>query len=131
MDYLNNQVQLNLGHAVLAADLRDVLGTVGIEHPGRQYPGKQWDAWYAYPTEKHGLSRKPAFVGMSKGGVNEYRVNEYTWATSNPDKVSCIYADNPDIYPEDIPRIGELIKHDVPLFNVCGTLDFDLTIVLD
>ncbi len=89
--------------------------------PGRQYPGKQWDAWYAYLTEKQGLSRKPAFVGMSKGGVNEY-----TWATSNPDKVSCIYADNPGIYPEDILRLGELIKHDVPLLNVCGTLDFVL-----
>ena len=89
--------------------------------PGRQYPGKQWDAWYAYLTEKQGLSRKPAFVGMSKGGVNEY-----TWTTSNPDKVSCIYADNPGIYPEDIPRLGELIKHDVPLLNVCGTEDFVL-----
>ena len=56
---------------------------------------------------------------MSKGGVNEY-----TWACSNPDKVSCIYADNPGIYPEDILRLGELIKHDVPLLNVCGTRDF-------
>ncbi|HZL35444.1 MAG TPA: hypothetical protein VFC78_09055 [Tepidisphaeraceae bacterium] len=89
--------------------------------PGRQYPGKQWDAWYAYLTEKHGLSKKPAFVGMSKGGVNEY-----TWTTSNPDKVSCIYADNPGIYAEDILRLGELIKHDVPLLNVCGTEDFVL-----
>jgi len=89
--------------------------------PGRQYPGKQWDAWYAYLTEKHGLSKKPAFVGMSKGGVNGY-----TWATSNPDKVSCIYADNPGIYAEDIPRLDELIKHDVPLLNVCGTEDFVL-----
>ena len=89
--------------------------------PGRQYPGKQWDAWYAYLTEKQGLSKKPAFVGMSKGGVNEY-----TWTTSNPDKVSCIYADNPGIYPEDILRLGELIKHDVPLLNICGTLDFVL-----
>ena len=35
-------------------------------------PGKQWDAWYAWLTENHGLSKKPAFVGMSKGGVNEY-----------------------------------------------------------
>jgi len=87
--------------------------------PGRQYPGKQWYFWYAYLTEKQGLSKKPAFVGMSKGGVNEY-----TWAAANPDKVSCIYADNPGIYPEDIPKIGELIKHDVPLLNVCGTEDF-------
>jgi hypothetical protein len=29
-------------------------------------PGKTWDAWYTYVTEKHGLSKKPAFIGMSK-----------------------------------------------------------------
>ena len=28
-------------------------------------PGKQWDAWYAFLTEKHGLSKKPSFDGMS------------------------------------------------------------------
>jgi hypothetical protein len=44
-------------------------------------PGKQWDTWYAWLTEKHGLSKKPAFVGMSRGGVNEY-----DWTTANPDK---------------------------------------------
>jgi len=87
----------------------------------RMSPAKQWDAWYAYLTEKHGLSRKPAFVGMSKGGVNEY-----TWAGANPDKVSSIYADNPGLYTEDIPMIAGLIKHDVPLLNVCGTHDFVL-----
>jgi pimeloyl-ACP methyl ester carboxylesterase len=86
----------------------------------RMSPPKQWDAWYAYLTEK-GLSKKPAFVGMSKGGVNEY-----TWAGAHPDEVSCIYADNPGIYTEDIPKIADLIKHDVPLLNVCGTLDFVL-----
>ena len=46
-------------------------------------PGKEWDAWYAFLTEQHGLSKKPAFVGMSRGG--EY---SYTWATTHPDKVS-------------------------------------------
>src|SRR5262249_22150496 len=30
--------------------------------------GKPWDAWYTFLTEKHGLSKKPAFVGMSRGG---------------------------------------------------------------
>src|SRR5713101_2136743 len=79
----------------------------------RMSPPKQWDAWYAYLTEK-GLSKKPAFVGMSKGGVNEY-----TWAGAHPDLVSCIYADNPGLYTEDIPMIAGLIKHDVPLLNVC------------
>ena len=89
--------------------------------PGRQYPGKQWDAWYAYLTDKHVLSRKPAFVGKSKDGVNGY-----TWTTSNPNKVFCIYADNPAICPEDILRLGEIAKHGVSLLNVCGSLDFVL-----
>jgi len=56
---------------------------------------------------------------MSKGGVNEYN-----WAVAHPDKVACIYADNPAIYPEDYARLEELAKHDVPLLNICGTLDF-------
>jgi hypothetical protein len=82
-------------------------------------PGKQWDAWYAFLVEKHGFSKKPAFIGMSKGGVNEYH-----WASANPDKVSAIYGDNPAIWPEDLPKMVELAKWNVPLLNVCGTLDF-------
>ena len=82
-------------------------------------PGKTWDAWYAYLTNKHGLSRIPAFIGMSKGGVNEY-----DWTTVNPDKVSCIYADNPAIRPEALAKLGELARNDVPLLNICGSLDF-------
>src|SRR2546425_4940157 len=82
-------------------------------------PGKQWDAWYDWLTEKHGLSKKPAFVGMSKGGVNEY-----DWTTANPDKVSCIYADNPAIRPEAFARLGELARNDVALMNICGSADF-------
>ena len=58
---------------------------------------------------------------MSMGGIHEY-----TWATANPDKVSAIYADNPAIRQEDIPKMVELARRDVPLLNVCGTLDFVL-----
>ena len=82
-------------------------------------PGKTWDAWYTYLTEKHGLSKKPAFIGMSRGGVNEY-----DWTSVNPDKVSCIYADNPAIRPDAFARLGELAKRDIPLLNICGSLDF-------
>lgn len=82
-------------------------------------PGKHWEAWYAYLTDKHGLSRKPAFVGMSKGGVNSYE-----WAAANPDKVSCIYADNPAIRPEAFAKLGAMARHDVALLNVCGSQDF-------
>jgi pimeloyl-ACP methyl ester carboxylesterase len=82
-------------------------------------PDKTWDAWYAWLTQKHGLSTKPVFIGMSKGGVNEY-----DWGTAHPDSVSCIYADNPAIRPEAFANLGELASRDVPLLNVCGTEDF-------
>ncbi len=82
-------------------------------------PGKAWDAWYSFLTEQHGLSKKPAFIGMSRGGVNEYM-----WATANPEKVSCIYADNPALRPESLQKIGELARNDVPLLHICGSLDF-------
>jgi len=81
-------------------------------------PDKNWDAWYAFLTEKYGLSKKPAFIGMSRGG--EY---SYMWATTHPDQVSCIYADNPGGNPENLMRLGELAKYNVPLLHVCGSLD--------
>jgi hypothetical protein len=81
-------------------------------------PGKEWDAWYAFLTEQHGLSPKPAFVGMSRGG--EY---SYMWATTHPDKVSCIYADNPGGNLTNLMLLGKLAQNDVPLFHVCGSLD--------
>ncbi|HTU92888.1 MAG TPA: hypothetical protein VMF69_22600 [Gemmataceae bacterium] len=80
--------------------------------------GKHWDAWYAFLTEKHGLSRKPAFVGMSRGGRNAF-----AWAAANPDKVSCIYTDNPAISRESLMKLGELAQRDIPLLHVCGSLD--------
>jgi hypothetical protein len=81
-------------------------------------PGKQWNAWYSFLTEAHGLSSKPAFVGMSRGG--EFAL---TWATANPDKVSCVYADNPGANPQVFSRLGDLAGSDVPLLFVCGSID--------
>ena len=81
-------------------------------------PGKEWDAWYAFLTEQHGLSAKPAFIGMSRGG--EY---SYTWATDHPAKVSCIYADNPGGNREMLDRLSLLALNDVPLLHVIGSID--------
>jgi pimeloyl-ACP methyl ester carboxylesterase len=81
-------------------------------------PDKTWDAWYAWLTEKHGLSPKPAFIGMSKGGYNEF-----LWATEHPDKVSCIYADNPAVSRSSLMKLDGLASNDVPLLHVCGSLD--------
>jgi len=81
-------------------------------------PGREWDAWYEFLTGKNGLSTKPAFIGMSRGG--EY---SYIWATTHPDKVSCVYADNTGGNQENLARLGELASHDVPLLHVNGSLD--------
>jgi len=80
--------------------------------------GKPWDAWYAFLTEQHGFSKKPAFIGMSRGGSNAF-----TWATSNPDKVSSLYVDNPGISRESLMKLDALAKNDIPLLHICGSLD--------
>lgn len=81
-------------------------------------PGKEWDAWYAWLTEKRGLSPKPCFIGMSRGG--QY---SYLWATTHPDKVTCIYADNPACDRESLGRLGDLATNHVPVLHVCGSID--------
>ena len=81
-------------------------------------PDKEWDVWYEYLTGKHGLSPKPAFVGMSRGG--EFAL---TWATSHPDKVTAIYADNPGGNDEMMRRLPDMARADVPLMLVCGSID--------
>jgi len=87
--------------------------------PDADRQGKVWDTWYKFLTEKHGLAKKAAFIGMSKGGVNEFN-----WGVVNPDKVACIYADNTALYDEDFAKVPELAKHDIPLLHICGTEDF-------
>jgi pimeloyl-ACP methyl ester carboxylesterase len=49
-----------------------------------------WNAFYKFLTEEHGFNRKPALEGMSRGGLYVFN-----WAAANPDKVACIYVDNP------------------------------------
>lgn len=78
----------------------------------------EWDTWYAHLTGRYGLSKKPALIGMSRGGIFEYM-----WGTANPDKVSCIYADNPGMESEGFHRLVDLARSDVPALQVCGTLD--------
>jgi pimeloyl-ACP methyl ester carboxylesterase len=80
--------------------------------------GKPWDAWYMYLTETHGLSKKPAFIGMSRGGREAY-----TWAIENADRVSCLYVDNPAVSREAVAKLGDLAKADMPVLHMCGSID--------
>ena len=52
----------------------------------------------------------------------------YAWAIENPDKVSCIYAENPVMHSnvaktQPLENLAPLAKANVPLLHVCGGLD--------
>ncbi len=52
----------------------------------------------------------------------------YAWAIENPDKVSCVYAENPRMRSalaksQPLDNLAPLAKANVPLLHVCGTLD--------
>lgn len=51
---------------------------------------QHWNACYQELTGKHGLAKKAALVGLSRGGLYCYN-----WGAANPDKVACIYGDAP------------------------------------
>ncbi len=51
---------------------------------------KQWDAFYEYLRFEHLFADRAVLEGMSRGGLYVYN-----WAARNPDKVACVYADNP------------------------------------
>ncbi|XHR26833.1 MAG: alpha/beta fold hydrolase [Chthoniobacteraceae bacterium] len=48
------------------------------------------DALYEFVTGTFGFAPKVAFVALSRAGLTAFN-----WAIRNPEKVSCIYADNP------------------------------------
>ena len=86
----------------------------------------EWDAVYKTMTD-HGFSKKPALAGIGAGAGEAY-----AWAIQNPDKVSCIYGENPvmrsimaseqgDRHLAD--KLEPLAKAGVPILHVCGSLD--------
>jgi pimeloyl-ACP methyl ester carboxylesterase len=73
---------LQLGFHLVYCDVANLFGSPqAVGH---------WNAFYKYLTEEHGLARRAALEGMSRGGLIVYN-----WAAANPDKVACIYADAP------------------------------------
>lgn len=49
-----------------------------------------WDKVHEHLVTKHGLAKKVALVGLSRGGLYCYN-----WAIANPDEVACLYGDAP------------------------------------
>ena len=102
---------------LLAKGFHIVTGPVGVS-----FVVKDWDTAYEYLT-RHGFSKKPAMEGAG-GGAGEV----YAWAIENPDKVSCVYAENPRMHSalaktQPLDNLAPLAKANVPLLHVCGSLD--------
>ena len=73
---------LDKGFHLVYMDVADLFGApVAVNH---------WNAFYDYLTERHGFHPRVALEGMSRGGLIIYN-----WASADPEKVACIYADNP------------------------------------
>ena len=80
------------------------IGYVSVD--GTTVPGKQWEAWYDFLTKEHGLHKKPAFIGMSRGGSYEYN-----WGVHHPDKVGCICFERDDFSVGADAGIAVVIPH--------------------
>lgn len=51
---------------------------------------RRFDLMYDFLTQEHNMAKHTVLEGFSRGGLVIYN-----WAARNPEKVSCIYADNP------------------------------------
>ncbi|MHB8209282.1 GDSL-type esterase/lipase family protein [Mucilaginibacter sp.] len=60
-----------------------------VEMLGNDEAIADWNSYYRL-LNKAGLAKKAVMEGMSRGGVYVFN-----WAAQNPDKVACVYADNP------------------------------------
>ena len=71
---------LKLGFHIVYMSVPDMLGSpVAVA---------SWDKFYEELTSKYKFAKRVALVGLSRGGLYCYN-----WASANPDKVACIYAD--------------------------------------
>jgi hypothetical protein len=84
----------------------------------------QWNAIYTYLTG-YGFARKPVMMG--RGGAAGEAIG---WAIANPEKVACVYAENPILTSKlmlggraPLDSLTPLVKANVPLYFVCGSED--------
>ncbi len=120
-DYVNPDEAVDL--ALLANGFHIVTGPVPYNADGPQT--SHWDLVYQHLTDA-GFSSKPVLegIGAAAGEV-------YAWAIANPDKVSCIYGQNPILRSclaavQPMDHLKPLADADIPLLHVCGSLDSHL-----
>ena len=89
---------ISQGSAVGTDHLISIVGLTGLRRVYMAIPNllgapravEYWNSLYEILTENHGLAKRPALVGLSRGGLYCYN-----WAARNPAIVACIYGDAP------------------------------------
>src|SRR5262249_1966139 len=117
-DFVTRDAAVDRG--LLAQGFHVVTGPIPTDTDGPDL--LQWNAVYKHLTEA-GLSRRPVLAGAG-GAAGE----AYAWAVENPDKVSCIYAENPILRShmtkaQPLDRLAVLAKAGGPILHVCGGPD--------
>jgi hypothetical protein len=105
---------------LLAKGFHIVVGPVPYNGDGPVL--QHWNAVYKHLVE-HGFSNKPALEGAGHAAGEIFG-----WAIENPDKVSCIYAENPVLRGHMtkkplLENMDVLARAGVPLLHTCGNLD--------
>lgn len=72
---------LQNGFHIVYCDVAELLGN--------QEAIAAWDSYYSL-LHKAGLAKKAVLEGMSRGGIYVF-----SWAAANPEKIACVYVDNP------------------------------------
>ncbi|MBN2313281.1 MAG: prolyl oligopeptidase family serine peptidase [Sedimentisphaerales bacterium] len=97
---------LEKGFHLVYMDVANLFGSpIAVNH---------WNAFYHYLTEHHGFHPRVALEGMSRGGLIVYN-----WAGVNPEKVACIYADNPVCDFKSWPAARGKGKSHQPSWEAC------------
>jgi len=108
--------------ALLAKGYYIVFPPINGQNPVR----KEWDSYYNMLVAK-GFSKKPVMMG-----TGAYVGEVYMWSVFNPDKVSCIYADNAAMRSimekkQPLDTLAPLAKAHIPTLHVSGATDPWLT----
>jgi pimeloyl-ACP methyl ester carboxylesterase len=118
-DYLKRDAAVD--QALLAKGFYIVTGATPYNNDGPVLA--QWNTIYKHFID-HGFSHKPVIEGDG-GAAGE----SIAWAIENPDKVACIYAENPILKSKVIAKIqpidnlGPLAKAGIPVMFISGSLD--------
>ena len=117
-DFVTRDAAVDL--ALLGQGFHVVTGPIPTDTDGPVL--QQWNAVYKHLTDAD-LSKTPVLAGAG-GAAGE----AYAWAIENPDKVSCIYVENPILCShmtkaQPLDRLAALAKAGVPILHVCGSLD--------